>query len=94
VVRTLLSWVGGTGNFSKSDVHRQFSSHIKMIWEVLSMEKDTSLTEKENYKEENIYTVTIDNNTYHIISKFIGTNTSSKILYDLAVKRILYDDSI
>ena len=33
------------------------------------MEKDTSLTEKENDKEENTYTVTIDNNTYHIISK-------------------------
>lgn len=38
--------------------------------------------------------MTINNNTYHIISKFIGSDTSSKILYDLAVKRILYDDSI
>ena len=53
-----------------------------------------ALTEKENDKEENTYTVTIDNNTYHIISKFIGIDTSSKILYDLAVKRILYNDSI
>lgn len=58
------------------------------------MKKDTLLTEKENNKNEDIYTMTINNNTYHIISKFIGSDTSSKILYDLAVKRILYDDSI
>jgi hypothetical protein len=64
-----------------------------MVWEVLSMNKDTMSSEKVNNQKEKISTVKIDNNTYHVISKFIGTNTSSKIIYDLAVKRILYDET-
>ena len=57
------------------------------------MNKDTMSSEKENNQKEKISTVKIDNNTYHVISKFIETNTSSKIIYDLAVKRILYDET-
>lgn len=57
------------------------------------MNKDTMSSEKVNNQKEKISTVKIDNNTYHVISKFIGTNTSSKIIYDLAIKRILYDET-
>ena len=57
------------------------------------MNKDTMSSEKENNQKEKISTVKIDNNTYHVISKFIGIDTSSKIIYDLAVKRILYDET-
>lgn len=57
------------------------------------MNKDTMSSEKVNNQKEKISTVKIDNNAYHVISKFIGTNTSSKIIYDLAVKRILYDET-
>ena len=50
-------------------------------------------SEKVQVKNDSTYTVKIDNNTYHVISKFIGTNTSSKIIYDLAVKRIIYNET-
>lgn len=58
------------------------------------MKENTIPTEKEEIEKDNTYKVKIDKNVFHVISKFIGTDTSSKILYDLAVTRILYDDSI
>lgn len=45
-------------------------------------------------KNKNTYMVEIDKKVFHVISKFQGAETASKIIYDLAVKRILYDDSI
>lgn len=51
-------------------------------------------TENKETKNENTYMIEINNNIFHVISKFQGTETASKIIYDLAVKRILYDDSI
>ena len=51
-------------------------------------------TENTETKNKNTYMVEIDKNVFHVISKFQGTETASKIIYDLAVKRILYDDSI
>ncbi len=58
------------------------------------MEKNTIPTEKKNNPKEDTYTVVIDNNTFHVISQFQGTETASHIIYGLAVKRILYNDSI
>lgn len=58
------------------------------------MKENTIPTENEENQKDNTYTVEIDKNIFHVISKFQGTETSSKIIYDLAVKRILYDDSI
>ncbi len=57
------------------------------------MKKNKMSSEKVQVKNDSTYTVKIDNNTYHVISKFIGTNTSSKIIYDLAVKRIIYNET-
>jgi hypothetical protein len=57
------------------------------------MKKNKMPSEKVQVKNDSTYTVKIDNNTYHVISKFIGTNTSSKIIYDLAVKRIIYNET-
>lgn len=62
-----------------------------MVWEVLFMKENSMPTETKN---KNTYMVEIDKNVFHVISKFQGTETASKIIYDLAVKRILYDDSI
>lgn len=53
------------------------------------MKKDTMPAEK----KDNTYTVEIDKNVFHVISKFQGTETAGKIIYDLAVKRILYEDT-
>lgn len=60
-----------------------------MVWEVMFMKKDTMPAEK----KDNTYTVEIDKNVFHVISKFQGTETAGKIIYDLAVKRILYEDT-
>ena len=57
------------------------------------MKKNKMPSEKVQVKNDSTYTVKIDNNTYHVISKFIGTNTSSKIISDLAVKRIIYNET-
>ena len=57
------------------------------------MKKNKMPSEKVQVKNDSTYTVKIGNNTYHVISKFIGTNTSSKIIYDLAVKRIIYNET-
>ena len=57
------------------------------------MKKNKMPSEKVQVKNDSTYTVKIDNNTYHVISKFIGTNTSSKIIYDLAVKRIIDNET-
>ena len=57
------------------------------------MKKNKMPSEKVQVKNDSKYTVKIGNNTYHVISKFIGTNTSSKIIYDLAVKRIIYNET-
>ena len=57
------------------------------------MKENTISTEIEKTKKDNTYTVEIDKNVFHVISKFIGTDTSSKIIYDLVVKRILYDET-
>lgn len=60
------------------------------------MKKNTMPTETENKetKKDNTYTVEIDKNVFHVTSKFQGTETASKIICDLAVKRILYEGSI
>lgn len=66
------------------------------------MEQNTTPLEKENAKKDDTmnnkttdtYTTIIDNNTFHVISQFQGTETASQIIHDLAVKRILYDDPI
>ncbi len=58
------------------------------------MKENTMPTKKEEMKKDSTYTVKIDKNIFHVISKFQGTETASKIIYDLAIKRILYDDSI
>ncbi len=58
------------------------------------MKENSMPTENKETKNENTYTVEINNNIFHVISKFQGKETASKIIYDLAVKRILYDDSI
>ena len=58
------------------------------------MEKNIKPLEKGNSKQQNTYTVTIDKNIFHVVSQFQGTETSSQIIYSLAVKRILYNDSI
>lgn len=58
------------------------------------MKENTMPTENEEIKKDNTYTIEIDKNVFHVVSKFQGTETASKIIYDLAVKRILYDDSI
>ena len=58
------------------------------------MKENSMPTENKETKNENTYTVEINNNIFHVISKFQGTETASKIIYDLAMKRILYDDSI
>lgn len=58
------------------------------------MEQNAIHTEEENTKKEDKYTVVIGNNTFHVISQFQGIETASQIIYGLAVKRILYDDSI
>lgn len=58
------------------------------------MKENSMPTENKEIKNENTYTVEINNNIFHVISKFQGKETASKIIYDLAVKRILYDDSI
>lgn len=58
------------------------------------MKENTMPTENEKTKKYNTYTIEIDKNVFHVISKFQGTEKASKIIYDLAVKRILYDDSI
>lgn len=47
---------------------------------------------KGEIKKTDEYTIMIDNNIFHVISKFQGTETSSQIIYNLAVKRILYDE--
>lgn len=60
----------------------------------VAMDKNTVLLEKENAEQKNNYTVVIDKNTFHIVSKFQGKETSSHIIYRLAVKKILYDDQI
>lgn len=65
-----------------------------MVWEVLFMKENSMPTENKETKNENTYMIEINNNIFHVISKFQGTETASKIIYDLAVKRILYDDSI
>lgn len=38
-------------------------------------------------------TVQLDNTTFHVVSVFQGTKTSSELLYELALKRILYEDN-
>lgn len=58
------------------------------------MKENTMPTENKEVPKGNTYTIEIDKNVFHVISKFQGTETSSKIIYDFAVKRILYDDSI
>lgn len=58
------------------------------------MKENSMPTENKEIKKENTYTVEINNNIFHVISKFQGAETASKIIHDLAVKRILYDDSI
>lgn len=58
------------------------------------MKENSMPTENKEIKNENTYTVEINNNIFHVISKFQGKETASKIIYDLAMKRILYDDSI
>lgn len=58
------------------------------------MKENSMPTENKEIKKENTYMIEINNNIFHVISKFQGTETASKIIYDLAVKRILYDDSI
>lgn len=58
------------------------------------MKENSMPTENKETKNENTYMMEINNNIFHVISKFQGTETASKIIYDLAVKRILYDDSI
>ena len=58
------------------------------------MKENTTIKEKGEAKKDNKYTITIDKNIFHVISQFQGTETASQIIYDLAVKRILYDDSI
>lgn len=65
-----------------------------MVWEELPMEQNAIHTEEENTKKEDKYTVVIGNNTFHVISQFQGIETASQIIYGLAVKRILYNDSI
>ena len=47
----------------------------------------------ENKLVTNEYTVHIDDKDIKIISIFDGTETASKLLYDLAVNRILYEKS-
>lgn len=37
-------------------------------------------------------TFTIDGREYEIISVFEGAKTMSELIYDLAIKRILYED--
>ena len=56
------------------------------------MKENTMPTENKKIKNDNAYTIEIDKNVFHVISKFQGTKTLSKIIYDLAVKRILYED--
>lgn len=58
------------------------------------MKENSMPAENKKTKNENTYTVEINNNIFHVISKFQGKETASKIIYNLAVKRILYDDSI
>lgn len=56
------------------------------------MKENTMSTENEETKNDNTYTIKIDKNVFHVTSKFQGTETASKIICDLAVKRILYED--
>lgn len=56
------------------------------------MKENTIPTKNEEIKKDNKYTVEIDKNIFHVTSKFQGTETAGKIIYDLAVKRILYED--
>lgn len=58
------------------------------------MKENTMSTENEKDQKDNTYTIEIDKNVFHVISKFQGTETASKIIYDLAVKRILYNETI
>lgn len=58
------------------------------------MKEKTISTENEKAKKDNTYTIEIDKNIFHVVNKFQGTETASKIICDLAVKRILYDDSV
>ena len=58
------------------------------------MKENSMPTENKETKNKNTYMIEINNNIFHVISKFQGTETASKIIYDLAVKRILYDNSI
>ena len=58
------------------------------------MKENSMPTENKETKNKNTYTVEINKNIFHVINEFQGTETASKIIYDLAVKRILYDDSI
>lgn len=58
------------------------------------MKENSMPTENKETKNKNTYTVEINKNIFHVINEFQGTETVSKIIYDLAVKRILYDDSI
>lgn len=56
------------------------------------MKENTMSTENEETKNDNTYTIEIDKNVFHVTGKFQGTETASKIICDLAVKRILYED--
>lgn len=56
------------------------------------MEQNIMPLKKGEIKKTDEYTIMIDNNIFHVISKFQGTETSSRIIYNLAVKRILYDE--
>ena len=58
------------------------------------MKENSMPTENKETKNKNTYTVEINKNIFHVINEFQGPETASKIIYDLAVKRILYDDSI
>ena len=56
------------------------------------MEQNKNLIGTKDTEKDSTYTITIDKNTFHVVSKFQGTVTSSRLIYDLAVKKILYDD--
>lgn len=57
------------------------------------MKENTMPTENEKAQKDNTYTIEIDKNVFHVISKFQGTETASKIICDLAIKRILYEET-
>lgn len=54
----------------------------------------TICTEQHNTESSSSYHVTIGRDNICVVNVFCGTQTASQVIYDAAVKKILYDHTV